>query len=142
MRGRYRNSFREKIRRVIAESEGNVILRSELTKLGSSRQISRALKALVEDGELIKFGYGVYAKAEKSEYVNMPILQDAFENVCIEALNKLGIGWELGMALKAYNEGRTQQVPVKFIVRLKNRFRGTLGDGRRKLVFERKINAR
>jgi hypothetical protein len=142
MTKRYKTKFRTKIRRFIDSYEGNVILRSDLKGLGLPRQVSRALKVLVEDNELIKFGYGVYAKARKGKYIDMPVLQGTFEGVCVEALNRLGIAWELGTAIKAYNEGKTQQVPVVFIVKLKDRFRGQLGDGEWKLIFEGNANAK
>jgi hypothetical protein len=142
MARRYKTNFRRRIRKAIDAREGNIILRSDLNGLGLPRQVSRALKALVEDGVLIKLGYGIYAKAKKSKYTNRTVLLDAFESVCVEALKRLGIRWELGQALKDYNEGKTQQVPVKFIIRLKDRYRGSLDDGSRILVFEDKINAR
>ncbi len=142
MTRRYKTDFRERVKQAIDACDGNVILRSELNDLGLPRQVSRALKALVADGVLIKLGYGVYAKAKKNKYVDMPILQGVFESVCMEALDKLGVKWELGSAIKKYNEGKTQQVPVQFIVKLNNRYRGELSDGRQKLIFERNTYAR
>ncbi|MCK4608011.1 MAG: type IV toxin-antitoxin system AbiEi family antitoxin domain-containing protein [Gammaproteobacteria bacterium] len=142
MTKRYKTNFREKLQQFINSFAGNVILRSDLSNLGLPRQVSRALQALVEDGELIKLGYGVYAKAKKNKYIDIPILQGAFEAVCMEALDRLGIDWELGSTIKEYNEDKTTQVPIKFIVKLNDRYRGTLGDGRRKLIFEKNINAK
>jgi hypothetical protein len=139
---RYKTKFRTRIRQFIDSFEGNVILRSDLKDLGLPRQVSRALKVLIEDGVLIRLGRGVYAKARRNEYIDTPVLQGVFENVCVESLNRLGIAWELGAAIKAYNEGKTQQIPVVFIIKLKDRFRGTLSDGKQTLIFEGNINAR
>ncbi len=139
---RYKNTFRNKILSTIQAINSAVVLRADLNDCGDPRQVSRALKALVEDGDLIKLGYGVYVKAEKTPYSDQSIMTVSLAEACAEALNRLGVRWELGQAIKDYNKGKTQQVPAKFIVRLKDRFRGQLGVGSRKVVFEREINAR
>jgi len=141
MANRYKNSFRNKLLKIIQDLDGAVVLRADLNNSSKPRQISRALRALVEDGELIKFGYGVYVKAEKTPYSDKPIMIIPMAEACAEALDRLGIRWQLGQAIKDYNNGKTQQVPAKFIVRLKDRFRGQLGMGRRTIVFEGGINA-
>jgi len=141
MANRYKNSFRNKLLKIIQDLDGAVVLRADLNNFGGPRQISRALRTLVEDGELIKFGYGVYVKGEKTPYSDKPIMIIPMAEACAEAFNRLGIRWQLGQAIKDYNNGKTQQVPAKFIVRLKDRFRGQLGTGRRTIVFEGGINA-
>ena len=78
MSKRYRNSFREKVLQYINGLPDNVVLRSDLEALGSQRQVSRAVKALVDDGLLAKISYGVYAKAEKSPYNGRPIIKIGF----------------------------------------------------------------
>ena len=141
MTKRYKNSCRSKVLEYIQTADETVILRADLNPLGEYRQISRAIKALIEDGELIKLGYGVYVKSEKSEYTNRPVIKMGFTNACIEILRRLGIEWEPSKAIQDYNEGKTQQVPINFSVRLKNRYRGELSDGKRTLIFEGMINA-
>lgn len=142
MKKRYNNSSREKILEYIQRLPANVILRSDLKQLDTPRQISRILKDLIEDGFLVKLGYGIYAKAETSEYTNRPLIKVGFTNSSIEALNRLKIKWELGKAIKDYNMGKTTQVPAKLIIRLKSRYRGSIGNGCRKLIFEDGIYAR
>ncbi|MFA6302004.1 MAG: type IV toxin-antitoxin system AbiEi family antitoxin domain-containing protein [Legionella sp.] len=63
---------------------GNIVLRADIEDMGSSRQISRCFKDLVEMGELIKIGYGIYTKASVSESINKPIIKDGFGLVCRE----------------------------------------------------------
>lgn len=70
------------------------------------------------------------------------ILTGPFETVAIEALNKLGVKWELGSAIRDYNAGKTTQVPAVFSVRLKSRYRGSIHAEGRGLIFEGGINAR
>ena len=142
MTKRYKNTFRNRVLSSIEAMPGTVVLREDVKSLGSSRQVSRALKDLVEDGKLIKLGYGIYAKAEISELLDRPIIRSGFTEACIEILNRLGISWEPSQAIKDYNEGRSQQVPARFEVRLKQRFRRKIGYNNRALRIEGMIYAK
>jgi len=142
MRKRYKNVFRDKALERIQSLKSEVILWSDLTDLGSSRQISRALKDFVEEGSLARIGRGIYVKTKSSKYIDEPVIRVGFEIACIEALQRLNINWELSQFIKDYNAGRSQQVPAQFEVRLKNRFRRTLAYGNSRLRFEGNINAR
>ena len=129
----------EKIRLKIP---GTIVLRKDIEAMGSPRQISRCFKDLVEMGELIKIGYGVYAKAYISKTLNKPVIQGGFGQACKEALNKKGVQWEPGSAEQAYNAGQSTQVPVRTIVQLKSRYRGRLSYGNRKLIMDKGIKAK
>jgi hypothetical protein len=138
----YQNSLKFKVLERINTFPGNVVLRKEIADMGSPRQISRCLETLIEMGELVKIGYGVYAKSYRSKFINESIIKSGFDRACIEALTKLGIKWELGSAAQAYNAGLSTQVPVRLAVQLKSRFRRQLNYNNRKLLVENGINAR
>lgn len=138
----YKNSLKFKVLDKIKQMSDNVILREDIQAMGSPRQISRCFKDLADMGELTKIGYGIYAKSYISENINKPIIKGGFDQACKEALAKLNIKWEPGSAEKAYNAGKSTQVPVRIIVCLKSRFRGHLTYGNRKLIVEKGINAR
>lgn len=142
MTRRYKNTFRDKLLRKIQSKRSEVILWSDLKDLGSSRQISRALKDLVDDGRLVRIGRGIYAKAKISKYIDEPIINIGFEAACLQALKRLNVKWELSQFIKNYNEGKTQQVPAKLEVRLKSRFRRELKYDDNKFRFEGNINAK
>lgn len=142
MAKRYKNSFRNSVLDRLEALKGEVVLWSDLQDLGSSRQISRVLKACIEDGVLARIGRGIYAKTKLSQYTDEPVVRGGFEDACIEALNRLNIRWELGRSIKDYNEGRTQQVPAQLHIRLKDRFRRTLSYGNNCIRFEGNVNAR
>lgn len=141
-RNYYKNSLKFAVLARIQQLSGNVVLRKDIQDMGSSRQISRCFKDLVEMGELVRMGYGVYAKSYISRYINQPVIRGDFGQVCKEALNKLGVIWKTGSAEEAYNAGLSTQVPARTFVRLKSRYRGHLSDGGRKLFIEKGINAR
>jgi hypothetical protein len=129
---RYKNSFRSELLAYIKKMPGTVVLRKDIESLSNARQVSRGLKYLVEDGALVKLGLGVYAKSRESEYLDCPVIRSGFTEACIEALSRLGVKWEPSQAIKDYNSGKSQQVPARFEVRLKNRFR-------RKIAYENQI---
>jgi hypothetical protein len=80
--------------------------------------------ALVREGALVRLGYGVYGRAETSGLSGRPMLaaRGGFIDAARQALDKLGIQWEPTEFQKAYNEGRSTQVPVHPAVRVKGRF--------------------
>jgi hypothetical protein len=45
-----------------------------------------------------------------------------FSGVARQALDELGVKWEPTEAERAYNEGRSTQLPVNPVVRVKGRF--------------------
>jgi hypothetical protein len=57
----------DRMRQSIRRRSGHVVLRAELAPLGSASQVSEALKALQREGELLRLGSGVYAKARRDE---------------------------------------------------------------------------
>ncbi len=137
----YNTEFKSNILDYIMRLPGNIVLRSDVNKMGTPRKISRNLKSLINEGKLIKLGYGIYAKTEQNPYLSTNIIKSGFTAASLEALDRLGIKWEPGKFIKDYNEGRSTQVPANFSVRLKTRYRGTIKDGERILKFEDNINA-
>lgn len=138
----YKNSLKFKALSRINQIAGNIILREDIQDMGSPRQISRCFSDLVKMGQIVRIGYGIYAKSYVSEFINKAVIKGGFGSVCKEALTKIGVKWEPGTAEQEYNAGLTTQVPVRTVVRLKSRFRGRLSYGNRRLIIEKKINAR
>lgn len=139
---RYKNTFRTTILEYIKHMSGTVVLRQDIAPLGSQRQVSRIFKALVEDGQLIKLGHGIYVKARLSSRLGRPVICSGFTNACLEVLARLNVKWEPSQAIKDYNEGKTQQVPARFEIRLRSRFRRKLAYGNRTLRIESMIYAK
>lgn len=87
----------------------------------------------------MRLGYGVYGRATVSSLSGKPMLysRDGFAGVARQALDKLGVEWEPTEAERAYNEGRSTQVPVNPVVRVKGRFSRHLRYRNAELVLER-----
>jgi hypothetical protein len=139
MAGR-RSSLRERIAAKIDRSDDAVFLTREFRPLGCERHVLRALRQLVEEGRLIRLGYGVYGRAETSRLTGKPMLAvgGGFIGAARQALDKLGVRWEMTDAQRAYNEGRSTQVPVNPRVRVvKSRVTRKLRHLGHELVMER-----
>src|SRR3989344_3115461 len=144
----YNNSYRQKLRRKIESLPEEVFRRKDLVKNTSSNaqlRLTRALDAFLEEGFIHKISHGLYAKAK---IINLPtgenhiIPTKEFELIAMQALDKLHVAWELGSAIQAYNKDETQQIPARFTIRLKSRFRREISVGNRKVYFEGGVNAR
>lgn len=142
MKVTYENSIEYQATQIIEQAPYRVLLRKEFTHLGSYRQVSRALKKLVDQKQLVKIGFGIYAKAYASSYIEEPLIEGGFDVVAREALDRIGVQWEPGSAEQAYNSGQSQQVPTQNVIRLKSRLRRKIYHGNRKLYFEGNANAR
>jgi hypothetical protein len=142
MKVKYIDSTEYKALNRLKTIRSNAVLRTDFDGLGSYRQISRILKKFIAERKLVKIGSGVYAKAFVSKYSDLPLIKNSTDSTLREALERLGIAYEPGSAEKEYNEGKTTQVPVRNIVRLKNRCRRRIGYLNSQLIFEGNVNAR
>jgi hypothetical protein len=135
---RARKTLRQRIEARMARKGDTAFLTREFTDLGGERQVLRALRTLVDEGKLVRLGYGAYAKAETSPLTQQPMLAgDGFGPVARELLDKLHVAWEPTAVERAYNEGRSTQVPMTPMVRLRSRFARTLRYKTMELAFER-----
>jgi hypothetical protein len=133
-------TLRSRIEGRIARKAGDsVFLTREFSDLGGETQVLRALRGLVRDGRLVRLGYGVYGRAFISRLSGEALLSSptGLRGAAREALTKLGVQWEPTESEQAYNEGRSTQIPVNPVLRVKGRFSRRLRDGNTELVLER-----
>lgn len=142
MRVKYSESIEYKALSRLKTIRGSAVLRKDFNGLGSYRQISRAITRLIDEKKLVKIGKGIYAKAYLSKYSSTPLIINGTDSALRAALKRLGIAYEPGSAEKAYNEGKTTQVPARNIVKLKSRCRRRIGYKNSELIFEKNINAK
>ncbi|WP_273772450.1 conjugal transfer protein [Brucella intermedia] len=133
-------TLKQKIKaRVVRTKKTDVFLPRDFSDLSGEDQVLRALRSLVRDGSLLRLGYGVYARAQRSRITGRPMVSSAngFHGAALQALNKLGVPWEQSESANAYDEGRSTQIPVNPTVKVKARFNRRLSDGRTELRVER-----
>lgn len=100
----------------IQQRPGNIILRSEISVLGSKTQITEALKSLINRGVLIKIGKGIYAKTRISSLSGAVIPAASLEVLAPEILRKLGIAAQPCLTAQENQSGRSTQLPGKLVV--------------------------
>ena len=161
----YMNAYRKQLIKTVELLPGEIFQRNDLNKFQLNPQLrlsadivdidnrksnreqlrlNRALNFLKAQGLIIKIGHNLYAKAQSVQIKEKQRIlpRVSFEQLAYEALNKLKIKWQPSEAVLVYNRGETTQVPVNAGVRLKSRFRGKIGIGNHKLIFDGRINAR
>jgi hypothetical protein len=137
---RHQKTWRENIAtRIARKTQGEVFLPRECADLGGEDQVLRVLRGLLRAGRLVRLGDGVYDRAERSRLSGEPMraARGGFLGAARQALTTLGVAWEPTEAERAYNEGRSTQVPVNPVVRVKGRFARHLGYRGNALVLER-----
>lgn len=105
-----------RVKQAVRRRRSPVILRAELRGLGSPSQLSIALRALQDQGVLVRIGVGIYAKAKLSVLSGKPIPISPLEVLAPIALQKLGVTVQASRRVREYNSGSTTQVPSGLVV--------------------------
>jgi len=126
MKVAFKESITYKVLEQINALSSDIILRSDVANIADPRQISRALDRLVQSGQLVKLGYGVYAKLARSEIAKTNYLKGGILPTMHLALTRLSIRWEFSSEEQAYQAGLSTQIPVNPTTKLKDRFRRKL----------------
>lgn len=90
-----------RIRQYLAQTRSPVVLRRELKDLGSASQLSAALRSLLAEGNLVRIGTGVYARAKPSVLSGKPIPVSPLEVLAPLALRKLGVSVQESKRIRA-----------------------------------------
>lgn len=136
-----RQTLKSRINLKIRRSNRQVFVRSDFRKMGDYDQVGRVLRNLEEEGEIIKIGYGLYAKARVNRLTGKKMLaaEGGFDQVACEALKRLRVNWEPSDAVKAYQSGSTQ-IPANTQVVVLDRFSRKIGTDKFKLEFIKHAN--
>lgn len=121
----------------IVRKNNAVFVREDFEDLGGYDQIGRILRQLAAQGKLIRIGYGLYAKAERSTLTGeiVPVLP--LPDLAREALKRLGIETSRSALTKNYNAGLTTQVPTGRKIAIKGRVSRKIGYDGSYINYER-----
>ena len=125
----------------IARMKSSVFLRDDFKDLGGYDQIGRGLRRLTAKGQLIRIGYGVYARAVLSPLSGKTVPAKALPTLAVEVLSRLNVETAQSSFARAYNSGTTTQVPTGRVIAVKGRFSRKIGYGGKYAVFERASRA-
>lgn len=129
-------TLESKVQKRITRKKGDVFLRADFEDLGGYDQVGRVLRDLVRRGQLLKLGYGVYARAIKSPLSGKPMPPKGLATVA-EAVERLGVKTAPTRLERDYNAGKTTQVPTGRVIGIQGRLRRKLGYNGIALSFER-----
>lgn len=121
----------------IARKNNAVFVREDFEDIGGYDQVGRILRQLADEGKLIKIGYGLYAKAQRSPLTGeiVPVLP--LPDLAREALNRLGIQTGISKLTRDYNAGLTTQVPTGRKIAIKGRVSRKIGYDGTYVSYER-----
>jgi hypothetical protein len=120
---------------------GEIILRSDFAHMGSQSQISRLLTDFVEEGRLVRLGYGIFAKARISSISGQAVPREPLEVLAEEAFQRLRIEVKPGKAQRDYASGQSTQIPVQAVFDTgRRRISRELMVGNRKVSYENDYN--
>lgn len=121
----------------IARRKGDVVLREDFKDVAGYDQVGRALRNLVKKGKLVRIGYGLYAKATTSPLSGKIVPRKSLNALAKEALSRLNVEVVPSSYEKAYNEGRTTQVPTGRVIAVKDRVSRDIEFNGQRVIFER-----
>ncbi|MBN6714104.1 DUF6088 family protein [Pseudomonas capsici] len=129
-------NLEEKVRGVISRSPGSVVLRTDVSALGSRSQVSLVLSRLQKQGELIRMGQGIYAKSCRDPVTDAITPVQDFESLALEALGRLGHKVWISPASqsRAVSESGADN-PVEVCVSGGRRIHRKLSIGKRSVVY-------
>ena len=121
-------TVKARLEKRLARKRGDVFLREDFSNLGGYDQVGRALKGLVQKGQLAKVGYGLYARARPSQLDGTAVPTKNMQELAGEALYRIGVKTGPSRYEQAYNAGTSTQVPTGRVI-------GVVGRVRRKITY-------
>ena len=112
-------------------------MRSDFSKFGDYDQVGRALKELVESGLLVRMGYGVYAKAEKSILTGNNIPLATITEAGLAVMKKLGIEADVGKWARLNRDRITTQTPMRQVIAVSRPVTRKIYFGKKVLAYEK-----
>lgn len=132
-----KRTTKERLIASVKRSKDEVFLRKDLDKLGDYRQVSRAIREIVNDGVLVRVGYGVYVRARPSTISGKPVPVSPLIKIGLETMRKLGIKADVGKEARDLRERRSTQVPMLPIISVGNsRVSRKIQVGNKSIVYE------
>jgi Family of unknown function (DUF6088) len=114
----------------------NVLMREDFDDLGGYDQVGRVLRQLARKGTVIKIGYGLYAKSERSPITGSVIPMQSLPALAKEALGRLHVQTVPSQIEQDYNSGTSTQVPTGRLIAVTSRISRRIGYNGNYISFE------
>lgn len=124
-------TLKSKIGYRIKRSKDSVFVIADFLDLSDRDQITRALRKFIQEGKMIKLGYGLYAKAKQSSLTQKTIPEKPLPELAKQSLKKIGKKPAPSTLEKQYNNSKTTQVPTGRTIGVRGRVSRKIGyDGK------------
>lgn len=131
-----------RIARRVARKRVDVFLRRDFEDLGGYDQVGRALRRLTAKGQLVKIGYGLYARATLSPISGKTVAAKPLPSLTLEALERLDVEAMPSTFAQANTTGASTQVPTGRVIAVRGRISRKIGYDGRYVSFERLSQSR
>jgi len=116
-----------------------VFVPHDFADLAEYDQVGRILRRFVKEGLLIKLGQGIYTRSKISKFTGKSTLEKPLRDLAIDALTKLGIEVVSTSFEKAYNQGKTTQVPTGRVIGVKKRVSRKISYQGKSIIFDKVV---
>lgn len=137
MKRRKNKPLEKRIAERIARKKADVFVRDDFKDLGGYDQVGRSLRRLAAKGQIVKIGYGLYARAMASPFSGKTVPKRPLPTLAAEALARLNVETVVSSSAAAYNSGLTTQVPTGRVIGIKGRISRKIGYDGKFVTFER-----
>jgi hypothetical protein len=109
----------------INRSKRCVFDRADFADIAGYDQVGRVLKKLVDNGQLLRIGYGLYTKARENRITGklMPASPAGADGIILEAIEKLGVDYKFDEFSQRSINGKSLQIPASLKIITNNRFK-------------------
>jgi hypothetical protein len=115
-------TLQSKMKYRISRSKANVFTPRDFFDLTDRDQVGRVLRKMVNAGNMVKFGQGLFAKAKRSSLTGKIMPVKPLPDLAKEALrDKLKVKMATAEDLARYNKGDSTQVPTGRVIAVKGR---------------------
>ena len=129
-------TIQDRLETRIKRAKRSVFMRSDFADIADYDQVGRGLRNLVRDGLLLKIGYGLYVRARVNRITGtlMPDHPAGNDGVLIEAMERLGVDYQLDdLSLKSLS-GENSQIPASIkIIPKSSRFTRKIAVGKQRV---------
>lgn len=132
-----KDTLEGKITYRVKRSKTSVFVRDDFKDIGGYDQVGRVLRGLVKKELLVSLGYGTYARSKKSSVSGAVVPEKPLPELAKELLKKLGVKVVPSSAERAYNSGKSTQVPTGRVIGVKGRIMRRIGYKGRYISFEK-----
>jgi len=129
-------TLESKIKYRMSRSKNSVFTPRDFFDLSDRDQVGRVLRRLVVRQNLIKIGYGLYARSRVSTLTGRVMPEKSLPDLAKEALTRLGVQVVSSSFEQKYNRGTTTQVPTGRVIGVKGRVSRKIGYNGKYITLE------